>query len=49
MSRAPGCLLFGDFFLDKQEKVTCRGSATHKYASPQATQMKSRSKGGFVV
>src|SRR3989344_7640843 len=21
---APGCLLFGDFFLDKQEKGTCR-------------------------
>jgi len=44
-SRAPcarratrGVLLFGDFLLDKQEKVTCRGSATHKYASPQATQ-----------
>ena len=33
-----GVLLFGDFLLDKQEKVTCRGSATHKYASPQATQ-----------
>jgi hypothetical protein len=29
-SRAPGRLLFGNFFLDKQEKVTCRGSATHK-------------------
>ena len=26
-----GVFLFGDFFLDKQEKVTCRGSATHKY------------------
>src|SRR5216110_2980365 len=26
-----GALLFGNFFLGKQEKVTCRGSATHKY------------------
>src|SRR5258706_14633439 len=25
-----GALLFGDFLLDKQEKVTCRGSTTHK-------------------
>jgi len=33
-----GVFLFGDFLLDKQEEVTCRGSATHKYASPQATQ-----------
>src|SRR3989338_5943157 len=29
-----GVLLFGSFFLDKQEKATCRGSATHKYTPP---------------
>ena len=37
-SRHPGCVSFGYFSLHKQRKVTCRGSATHKYASPQATQ-----------
>jgi hypothetical protein len=37
-SRAPGCVSFGYFSLHKQRKVTCRGSATHKYASPKATQ-----------
>jgi len=26
-----GVFSFGDFSLDKQRKVTCRGSATHKY------------------
>jgi len=36
--RLRGVFSFGDFSLDKQRKVTCRGSATHKYASPQATQ-----------
>jgi hypothetical protein len=30
LRRLRGVLLFGDFLLDKQEKVTCRGSATHK-------------------
>ena len=34
-----GVFLFGDFFLNKQEKVTCRGSATHKYAPPQAARL----------
>jgi hypothetical protein len=38
ISRAPGRISFGDFSLSIQRKVTCRGSATHKYASPQATQ-----------
>jgi hypothetical protein len=28
-----GAFLFGNFFLGKQEKVTCRGSATHKFIS----------------
>ncbi len=37
-AKRPGRILFGDFLLCAQEKVTCRGSATHKYASPQATQ-----------
>src|SRR3990172_4509262 len=30
-----GVLLFGSFFLDRQEKATCRGSATHKYTPPE--------------
>jgi hypothetical protein len=33
-----GVLSFGFFSLHEQRKETCRGSATHKYASPQATQ-----------
>ncbi len=41
---APGRISFGDFSLSVQRKVTCRGSATHKYASPEATQ---RSSGGL--
>jgi len=41
-SRHPGCVSFGYFSLHKQRKVTCRGSATHKYASPQATQSQQR-------
>ncbi len=39
-SRHPGCVSFGYFSLHKQRKVTCRGSATHKYASPKATRQK---------
>jgi hypothetical protein len=38
LSRAPGRVSFGYFSLHKQRKVTSRGSATHKYASPKATQ-----------
>jgi len=33
-----GVISFGDFSLDKQRKVTCRGSATHKYTRPQAAR-----------
>ena len=37
-AKRPGRILFGNFLLCAQEKVTCCGSATHKYASPEATQ-----------
>ena len=33
-----GVFSFGDFSLDKQRKVTCRGSATHKYTRPKAAR-----------
>jgi len=39
-AKRPGRISFGDFSLSVQRKVTCRGSATHKYASPKATQIK---------
>src|SRR3990170_5801980 len=34
-----GGLSFGDFSLAAQRKVTCRGSATHKYTRPQAARL----------
>jgi hypothetical protein len=37
-AKRPGRVSFGSFSLHEQRKGTCRGSATHKYASPQATQ-----------
>src|SRR3989338_5109246 len=35
-----GGLSFGDFSLAAQRKVTCRGSATHKYTRPQTARLR---------
>ena len=37
-AKRPGRVSFGDFSLRVQRKVTCRGSATHKYTRPQAAR-----------
>src|SRR3989344_4115503 len=49
VSRAPGRILFGYFLLCAQEKVTCCGSATHKYAFESRAKRAIHSKPRFPL